>query len=411
MRSLALGILALSCTVPNLARSEESAPTLAWRDIVAHVHDLPSVRHADTLATAAQGAILQARSIPMPEADIRLGQGLPRSGGAGDLTWGLEVTVPLDWVAPRAALIRAAKAKAEAGRREVAQARRDALARLAVLFQRAAHGQRLAQTLQSSEARFDALVARIRKRVEAGEARPTDLSRAEGERERVRLDRERAQADGDADRDALAALLGRAWNPSIRIDAPDNLPNPPAPLPDCIQAALGTHPGLAAVRELGRAAGARLDAERARRLPGLALGAYYARELDQDAVGALIQVRLPSWDLNTGAIRQARAAWHAQEQAALAQALEVRAAVSGAWTRCTQRRAAALRFADDVLPRTESTALAIEQAFVLGEASLMDVLDVQRALVETRKESLESRFEARIECLELHQMTGEDDAT
>lgn len=412
MRTLALGILALSCAaLPRQAGGDEISPTLAWPDIVALVHDLPHIRQANALATASQEAILQARGVPMPDAAFRLGRGLPRGGGAGDLTWGLEVTVPFDWVAQRASRIRAAKAEADAGRREAAQVRREALARLAVLFQRAVHGQQVAQTLESAEARFDALVARIQKRVEAGQARPTDLARAESERERIRLERVRVQADGRADRETLVALLGLAPNASLRIEAPDELPAPPEPAENCILAALGTHPGLAATRDRGRAAGARVDAERARRLPSFALGAYYERELDQDNVGALIQVRLPSWDLNAGAIRQARAAWHAQELATAALALEIRVAVAGAWSRCTQRRDAALRFAQDVLPRAESTAQAIGQAFVLGEASLIDVLDSQRTLLDTRREALVTRFEARIECLELRQMTGEDDAT
>jgi cobalt-zinc-cadmium efflux system outer membrane protein len=336
---------------------------------------------------------------------------MPRTSGASELEWGVALTIPFDWIGPRGAEMRAARSEADASRLDAITARREVLGRLAKLFWEIAHDQQLLQTLRETEAQVARLAGLIRLRVEKGESRPTELPRIETELERVRLDLERALADLRADRAALEAVLGLPGGAVAVVEADGAMPTEPLSREEATARVTQAHPRLAAALARVRAREAVVAAERARRIPGFSLGGYFDRELDKNSAGGVLQVRLPIWNWNTGAIRRAEAEQAAEERAAESAARDLLAEAGGTWERCVQGRGAAARFKDEILPRAEAAAHAVERGYELGEVSLIDVLDARRVLLDARKERIEAGLRARAECTALAVLTGEiDDA-
>jgi cobalt-zinc-cadmium efflux system outer membrane protein len=412
MRAHAPCVILLAMTLSGPALGQEGAsPPLRWADVVRRIDVLPRVQEVLLRTRAAQAGVDAAGQVPNPEAEARLGRGMPRDNGAAGLEWGVALTIPFDWIGPRGAEMRAARSEADASRLDAITARREVLGRLALLFWEIAHDQQLAQTLRETETQVARLAGLIRLRVEKGESRPTELPRIETELERVRLDLERALADLRADRAALEALLGLPEGAVPGVEADGGTPLEPLSREEATARVTRAHPRLAAALARVRAREAVVAAERARRIPGFSLGGYFDRELDKNSAGGVLQVRLPVWNWNTGAIRRADAERAAEERAAESAARDLLAEAGGAWERCVQGRGAAARFQDEILPRAEAAAHAVERGFELGEVSLIDVLDARRVLLDARKERIEAGLRARAECTALAVLTGEiDDA-
>ncbi len=412
MRANALVVFILASTWAGASTAQEAAHgPLRWADVVRRIDTLPRVQEVLLRARAAQAGVDAAGQVPNPEAEARLGRGMPRDTGAAGLEWGVALTIPFDWIGPRGAEMRAARSEADATRLDAVSARREVLGRLAGLFWEIAHDQQLVQTLRETEAQVARLAGLIRLRVEKGESRPTELPRIETELERVRLDLERALADLRADRAALVVVLGlpEGAAPVVETDGAPTLE--PLPRDEATARVARAHPRLAAALARVRAREATVAAERARRIPGFSLGGYFDRELDKDAAGGLLRVKIPVWNWNTGAIRRAEAERAAEERASESAARDLLADAGGAWERCVQGRSAAARFENEILPRAEASARAVERGFELGEVSLIDVLDARRVLLDARKERIEAGLRARTECAALAVLTGEiDDA-
>lgn len=412
MREHAICVIPLAMMLSGPALGQEAVPPpLRWDDVIRRIDGFPRIQEVLLRARAAQAGVDAAGQVPNPEAEARLGRGMPRGSGASGLEWGVALTIPFDWIGPRGAEMRAARSEADASRLDAITARREVLGRLAGIFWEIAHDQQLVRTLRETEAQVARLAGLIRLRVEKGESRPTELPRIETELERVRLDLERAQVDLRADRAALEAVLGLSEG-SVQIVEGDGATLPePLSREETSARVAGAHPRLAAALARVRAREAIVAAERARRIPGFSLGGYFGRELDKDAAGGVLQVRLPVWNWNTGAIRRAEAEQAAEERAAESAARDLLAEAGAAWERCVQARDAAARFETQILPRAEAASRAVERGFELGEVSLIDVLDARRVLLDARKERIEVGLRARAACTALAVLTGEiDDA-
>jgi len=410
MRAGELCIFMVAILWATAAPAQEPLRTpLRWADVVMRLSSLPRIQEAMARTRAAEAGVAVARQVPNPEVEARLGRALPRDGGRAGLEWGIGLSVPFDWVGTRHAEMDAARFAALAAREDARAARLEVLRVLAALFWKVAYGRRLVATIQEAESQAARLADLVRLRVESGEARPSDLLRIEIERERVRMDLDRAGAEWRADRRALAVVLGLPEDLDLEVDPGDRVVEASRDREEAVRRVLRAHPRLLAAQGRVRARWAEIASERARRLPGFAVGGSFDRENDKDAVAGLIQVRLPVWNWNTGSIRRAEAQAEAEERAAEAEARDLVAETMAAWERCAGNRDAALRLETEVLPRAEAASRAVERAFEQGEVSLLDVLDARRALQEVRRELLWARLLAAIDCTALAVLTGESD--
>jgi len=407
MRGCALcgSVLVTMLSVQAIGREEGPAP-LRWSDVIRRIDGLPRAQEALIRVRGARAAADEAGQVPNPEAEFRLGRGMPGGGGPEAMEWGVSLTIPLDWIGPRGGERRAARSEADAADWEARAVRREVIGRLARLFWEIAHGQQLLNTLGEAEAQAARLAAVVRIRVEKGESRPTELPRVEMELEQVRQERDRVLADLRADRAAIEAILGLPEGSVQLVDGEGGALPDPVSREEAIARVRQAHPRLEAALARVRAREALVAAERARRIPGFALGGFYERERDGEAAGGLLTVRIPAWNWNIGAIRRAEAERAAEERAAEAVARELLAETLGAWERCSQARVAAERFRERILPRAEAAARTVERGYELGEFPLIDVLDARRMVLDARKAGIEALIRVRVECTALTVLTG-----
>ncbi|MEO7921735.1 MAG: TolC family protein [Thermoanaerobaculia bacterium] len=161
----------------------------------------------------------------------------------------------------------------------------------------------------------------------------------------------------------------------------------------------------AAVAEAERAS-AQLTSVRRSRMPDVGLTLFRNRELDREASGAAISLKVPLWNRNRGEIARAAA------RAALSTAEANRILL--ALTRDAERRfkdlelavtLASISSAEIVSVAERSVALA-RLAYEHGETSLLDLLDAQRTHREARRDLLEARRAVAMALTEVERITG-----
>ncbi len=390
-------------TVPLVARPAEPGAPLRWADVVGLVPTLPLVREADARAQGAAGAVAAAGSIPNPSVELSGGSAEARDGFVRRREWGVAVAVPLDFLATRGPRIAAARASERATTVEARVARAHALRTVRRDFVALAHGQAALAAQQELEAEVSHLASLVRTRAERGEARPTEVPRIEIELERLRVAIARARSSTDALRVRLSNTLGA---PVERVEA--DLERSLAPPPrEALEARLvSTAPVVEAARARVTAATEDVSAERRERVPKVSVGAGHVEELDRRATSVTATLTVPIWNWNGGKVRQAEANVRA-EQARLDSVIrELRASASDAWHACAAGRASSTRFREDVLPRAEGSARTMGRAFELGEASLLDVIDTRRVLLDARREYLDLLLEMQNACGDLAALAG-----
>jgi cobalt-zinc-cadmium efflux system outer membrane protein len=321
------------------------------------------------------------------------------------LEWGLDLNLPLGWIAQRGARISAAEAGVDTADAEARALRRDVLLQLRTLFWNLAFEQARARTLEELEGQARRLVSTVRRKVETGEARPVEATRVEIELEKVAVEVEAARTLLGSRQGQLGLWFGRP-----RVVAKADL----AALPSAAATELALdqlrerHPSIAAARARVRALQADLVTEERARIPALSVVGFTAHELDRKSYGGGLAVDLPVWNWNAGRIAQAQATLAAGRKEADTAALEIESMAIEAQATCRASVATAARLGGAVLPRAESAAAIMEKTYTLGEASLLELIDTRRTLLDMRRLHLNALAQAQIDCGRLAALTGDD---
>jgi len=310
------------------------------------------------------------------------------SGGAGprfgqDGATGLDAVaglqIPIEIAGQRPLRFEVARAARRTRELRLEEARWDVHQRVHAAYRAALVARRRAQLAREIAHFQDDLVAIARRRVEAGEASPLQLSLAQAEAAQAN---QRAIATLQTYREAcllLAELSG--WDAE----------RPPEPV-GAFDAARQA-PSLAALLELARAHNPALDVRRAavdeararvsladrEAWPTPSIGAQYTREsapgggAPEDVVLGVLNLPLPIFELNQA------------ERAASAARLEVALAERDAFSRVLAARLERLRtavdaavarvsaYGEDILPRFEENMRLLRRAFELGEIDLLQL--------------------------------------
>lgn len=391
------------CCAPLWATAQNGASSeigLSWPDVVAAVDADPRFVAATRGVDAAKARQRTATEIPNPTARVNLGGAEAKGSSDSGLEWGASLEMPLDWMAQRRT--RREEAKAQIG---VAQAEAQAL-RLRVLIEL----RRLFSAVvrdQASVAAFEELsqsatdleqVAALR--VSKGEARPMESIRAAMERERIEAELDRARTSLAASRAILGAWLG--WPKDKPVVVQESLEPPPAPRRSQDLDQQGTHPAVQAAEARQRANLATLNSERRSRAPSLALELRVENEIDKRAYGAGLAVELPLWNFGRGRVAQAEANLAASLEDVKVAQRQVMAETTTAEAACLASAQIAKRLGDRVLPRARQLSATFERSYAIGEASLLEVMDARRALLETEKEHRDAAVKAQEDCAVLH---------
>ncbi|MBN1610199.1 MAG: TolC family protein [Polyangiaceae bacterium] len=381
---------------------------VTWQDILRLADQDPRLVAGRQEVDVARGAARAARAMQNPMLEASLGRARARSSGASRTEWGLALTVPLGWIATREAKAGAAAANVDAAAADARALRREVLLELQILFWRLAYEQARLAMLEELRAQTFEWAQTVQRRVQAGDARPVESTRVEIELAKVSGELSAAHTALGARQAELGLWLRVPKGKTLAVNA--QLFTLPRPLgrESAVARARATHPGLVAANARTRSLSAELEGERRARIPTFSLKAFTTQELDRRAYGVGLGVELPVFNLNAGGIAQAEAKWAASRGKAEAQAAELEAHVIQAEAACRSSLMTATQIEADVLPRSKSAASVMEKAYLLGDATLLEVIEARRTLLESRSLFLDALARAHVECSRLGALVGAD---
>jgi cobalt-zinc-cadmium efflux system outer membrane protein len=300
-------------------------------------------------------------------------------------------TVPLEPLyqrGPRVAQasqdVAAAVAAGEMVRRQVAN---DA----ARAFFRVAMAQASVGAAEENRANLEQLVAFNDARVREGAAPEGDLIRVRVEMDRAATDLVLAEVELTRARGDLWLVLGTGpltgRSPDmlrVRSPAGGDLRASPAPLAELLTTATTSRPEVLSAR--ARVASATASAEYEGRLSVRQLGGTFGikNTAGQRSMIAGINVTLPIFDRNQGAVRRATADRVAAEQELTWATRTVSAEIQTSYAAAARVRARAVDVQHTVVERAESARAVALAAYREGATTVLQVIDASRALAEAR---------------------------
>ncbi len=303
----------------------------------------------------------------------------------------------------------AAEQSLAATRQVIAETRRQVRAEVESRFVRVLSLQLRIQTEEVTLNLIEDAAKAVGKRVAGGEDSRLDgnLARVDAERASNQVAQLREQlVQARADLAALLQLPAREL-PQVQggLD--------PAPaaysLEDLLNSA-ADRPALRALDHREQAAKSRLDLERATRYPDVTLGLGAGQEGPSDArekiVGLSASLQLPLFRQNAGGIGRAITE-HTQTQIEReATGRDVRAQVVALWERLTNLKVRMQRLKESVLPSLEENQRLSSTSFRAGEIGLLQLLLVNRQVLDGQRDLLDARTELRLTQVALEAAAG-----
>ncbi|MBN2528016.1 MAG: TolC family protein [Deltaproteobacteria bacterium] len=386
------------------AAADRDTITVTWEQVAKTVDSHPLLQQQTHREDASLALIEDAQAIPNPSVEISVARGKSDETGDSALEWGAALTIPLDWMATRNMQTQVATSAHQSQLAERELLRRDILRELRRLFWQTVHLQERTRRLGTLYQQTASLSTLIEKRIQNGDARPMELTRIEIEQEKVASELALATMQRDALQIDLALWLGS--NTPVRCQA-SLMFGTTQPPPQVSATQLETHPAL--LRAAKQLAVAQKETRLAQknRFPEIALTLFAENELDKSAMGAGVEVAIPLWNFNRGAIAHAKAQTAAVAKEATVQRLQLehqRLRVNAA---CNASYQMARRFNTRMLPKVTEVAQKVARAYALGEATLLEVLDARRTVLEVEAQLLDAQLQARLDCSEVENMIGE----
>ncbi len=380
---------------------------ITWQDIVKLVDNHPQIGVGRHNIAAAHAAVEAAGAAPNPSVEATAAYGQATDNSASGVEWGLALSIPLGWIAQRSSKINAAHAEADVADAQARALRRSVLLQLRILFWTLVYEQERVAALGELNGQMSTLSTTVRRRVEEGEARPVEATRVEVEAEKITGELEAARLSMIASRSRLTTWLGT--DNAERLVAVADLTHLPSPITmELARKRAADHPTMDATRARVMALEANVTVERRARVPSFAVKLFTDHELDRSAYGGGLAIELPLWNWNTGSIQRSEHLLAAEKNTLEFERLELELRAIEAQSQCAAGMTLATRYNERILPRAESVAQVIERTYQLGEATLLEVIDARRTLLETKRQFLSTLAQAQIDCSRLREIVGEE---
>jgi cobalt-zinc-cadmium efflux system outer membrane protein len=367
----------------------------------------PAAAERAGLDGAAEAERLAARVLPDPVFDFSWDRARPRDLPKGDETsYALSQTLP--WPGTLRAGVRAGDRAAELLRAGAEGVAWEIEARARLAFARLEAGRGLLGVARGAEEDARSLRDLVARRAELGESREADRIKASVEWLRQRRRLAAAAREADLAESVLRALAVEPLPRPLLLKPATHPPLPPLELATLAARLVETNPRLRAARaEVARRAALASVARRAR-VPDLDVSVFRQREVDKEASGFSVGIKLPLWNANRGEIARAEA----EERVAAARAerdrVDTLAELTARLTDLVVAADQATLLEREVLPQA---ARGLELARLLyeeGETSLLDLLDAQRTFRDAQQEHVLAHL-ARVQALaDVKRLAGPD---
>ena len=394
--------LALACGFASASAAAWSAPLTLEAAIDLALRANPTLRAAGSEVAAQEGALAQAGALPNPELEL-----LREGEGSSSRTTTATLNIPIELGGKRAARVEAARQEGALAAIALEAERDKVRADAAAAFHDVVAAQERERMARELVALAGRALAAAGKRVEAGTLSPVEETRARVAQGSARVEALQAGRDLEGARIRLAALWGGDAR-QLSIHAPQAAALPPAPPLDQLLAQLDRSPAMRHARaQVGqREALARL--ERARRTPDVNVIVGAQREGPDTRNRAVLglSVPLPLFNRNDGAVLDAlRRVDKARDQQD-AEGVRLRAELAQAHARLTAALAECALISTEILPGAEDAERSANRGFELGKFGLIDVLDAQRVLAQSKNHYLNAVAESHRAAADIARLLG-----
>ncbi len=405
---LVVALLLLSFLYPLSAMSAPLTLEQAWKQAE---ENNPALRSARASLAAAQGEMTDARALLWNNPQIstnrysrdvsQTGQPINNKNGMSGLTQTFEIA------GQQGIRQRAAEKNLAAIQEIIAETRRQVRADVEQRFVNVLSLQLRIQVEEQTLKFIREATMAIKKRVASGEDSRLDGNLAQVEAERaenhISLLREQLiQARAD-----LSALLQMAAGqmPEVvgSLDA-----EPRSYMLGNLLASAARRPLLGALDYREGVARDQVDLERASIYPDVTLGLYYGRELgvDNKVTSLSVSLPIPLFRRNATGIGRAETALTQAEIEKQSASRDVRAQVLALWEQYTNLEARVRRLNESVLPALEENQHLSFISFQAGEIGLLQLLLVNRQVLDGQQDLLDARTGLRLTQVKLEAAAG-----
>ncbi len=378
---------------PNaMAKSASVVENLTLEQALNMAEDLqPQIAEAKAMVEAAEGRARQAGAFPNPEL-IAGAQQLPLSGNQPnekEYLAGLGQTVPLSGRLGKAR--EAELLEREVRTRGLDVKRREIRQRVHNAFATALYQEKAYQTQKDILQNAEKGLAATRARVEAGDALKEELARVEIELARAKVELQRTVS---LRAQALVGLVAAIGDATLNVKSLAGTMEATFDIPalESLVADLPAQPESALADADIRARMARVDLEKAERIPDVKVEVLYHRleATSANTVDMGLSIPLPLFDRNQGKLREARAEQAAAEARARMTQNELTTRLRESYLQLTAALANSQTLKTEILGKADTILKAAEARYAAGDIGLAEVLPVRRDWAAVQLAYLES---------------------
>ena len=401
------GALVLCAALESGAAAQEALDVDRYVQIVLRAH--PSAAQGAGFDLAAAAERKASRLFPDPLFEYSRDRATPTEPlGTRATETGYSISQTIPWPGTFAAGIRAGDRAADALRAGAEGVRWELAAHGRQAFARLGAARALLDVARAAEEDARSLRDLVARRADLGESRESDRIKATVEW--LRQQRNLAAADREAE--AAEAI--------VRALAVEPLPKPLAirpvvhdPLPPLDRETLAAQivdrsPRLRAARAEAQRQEALASVARRSRIPDLDVTVFKEKELDKEANGFAIGVKVPLWNGNRGEIARADAASRIAGAGAERVRIDLVTELQGRIKELQVAGDQASLLDRELLPAAERSVGLVRLSFEEGETSLLDLLDAQRTFRDTQREAAEAHLALSLAVGEVQKLAGPD---
>jgi cobalt-zinc-cadmium efflux system outer membrane protein len=365
----------------------------------------PALAAAQAQERGAQSALNTALAYPNPEVEVASGASRPRQIGG---TSGRNELLGLSQQFELPSLRAARRQGAEAGIVSGAAALGDALLNQHAVVKQAFYDVLRRQEEARLAAENHALLLQIRNKVkvkvEVGESPRYELVKSEAEALAAESAARSAELRVTQSRDRLRALIGAPLAESFEVASEPPLAADLPELAELRRDLLARQPLLKMAEAEKQRAQARVEQERASRLPQPIVKLSTERDPDMNQWRVGLVLPLPLWNRREGPIGEAVAGMHRAEAEARQVYLGLLAELDQAYSRYQIAKRQVQTFESGLMKEAENAMKVAEAAYRFGERGILDYLDAQRVLRTTRVDFLNARYELQAALIEIERL-------
>lgn len=363
----------------------------------------PELAAAQRELEAIAATVVQAQARPNPELET-----LVEDTRSATRTTTLQLNQPLELGGKRAARIDAAERGRDAARAELNAKRAEIRATVTAAFFDTLVAQERLRLARAGVELAQRATDATRRRVLAGKISPIEGTKARVAESGVRVELKLAESELATARKRLASTWGESAPRFERVEG-DLEMLPPLPSRAGLERRMDASPNLRRARiEVARRL-ALAEIERSRRIPDLtvSLGAKRNNELGLDQAVFGVSIPIPLFDRNQGNLLEALHRADKARDELSATELRLSNELTQAFERLSVARSELESLKRDILPGAQSAYDAVFKGFELGKFSFLEVLDMQRTLLQAKSQGLRALVDAQRAAAEIERILGE----